>query len=261
LVSRARAAGVGACVSCGCSPEDWPVLETLSREGGELGFPIHSQFGLHPWEVKDAAPGWEAALRDVLQRHPEAGIGEIGLDNHFEGLADFQSQMTACELQMRLAEELSRPVTLHCVKAQAETALMIKRVRFTGNIVLHAFSGSKEQVKQFLSVSDKIYFSVGSRMVKSNVLAAIPLERILAETDSPDQVGDPSPDLCPPQLRDDLGRSLNDPSQLPATVARIAAAHGISFKQAATATRQNTITAFSLTSYFSFRKCPALLGT
>ena len=241
VIARAERSGVVGCVSCGCGPHDWGDLEVLTRSS----FPVYPQFGLHPWYVKEVDEGWQVKLRELLERYHGAGIGEIGLDSHFKGLADFQSQMTACEWQLSLAEELNRPVTFHCLKAHAETVLLLKRTKFKGHFVMHAFNGSVDQVKQLTKVSENVYFSIGCRSVNAQVIACIPLTRILAETDSPDQVGDPS-DLCPEQLRDDSGKTLNDPSQLPLVVDRIAKAHGITFDEAVRVTRENTVRAYSL---------------
>ena len=245
LVERALSVGVVGCVCCGCSLKDWSDLEEFVVSSDSLK--IYPQFGLHPWYVKDVEQGWQVKLRDVLLRNPSAGVGEIGLDNHFKDLADFQSQMKACEEQIEIAAELGRTVTFHCVKAHAETVLLLKRTRFSCPFVMHSFNGSADQVKQLLKcASSNVYFSLGCRFVKSDVIACIPLDRVLAETDSPDQVGDHS-DLCPDQLRDESnGKAVNDPSQLPLVVDRIAKAHGITFDEAAKITRENTIRAYSL---------------
>src|SRR5436190_18701123 len=65
----------------GTAESDWPAVERLYEAHPWL----RPAFGLHPWYVKDRSPVWESSLTDLLDRHPEASIGEAGLDCWIQG--------------------------------------------------------------------------------------------------------------------------------------------------------------------------------
>ena len=64
-------------------------------------------FGLHPWYVKERTPAWLDTLRTYLTTHPQAPVGEIGLDRWIEN-PDLDAQVTCFRAQMQLATELDR---------------------------------------------------------------------------------------------------------------------------------------------------------
>lgn len=76
IAADREAAGIGAMVVNGTCKDDWPVVAELARR-----FPwVRPSYGLHPWDVGNASPGWRDALQRQLDADPRAGVGEIGLD-------------------------------------------------------------------------------------------------------------------------------------------------------------------------------------
>ena len=287
FIDRCLSAGVVGAVVCGCHPGDWAAVEQLeTRLRSALStFTAYPQYGLHPWWVKTRPDDWLERLKTFLIRHPQSGVGEIGLDAHFPDLAPMDDQILVCEQQLLLAWEFDRPVTVHCLKAHNEFLLILKKYPkrsvaerklnpggtrlqserkhakqladlSTVPIVLHMFTGSEEYVKAYCKYSENIYFSVFSKGPKGSLIQSIPMDRLVVETDSPFQ---PAQDeekarvmgsLCgcmPPALREQTtSHRINDPSQLLLSVQRIASAKVLPFDEVARITRQNTIAAFRL---------------
>uniref|UniRef100_N1QR95 Putative deoxyribonuclease tatdn3-A n=1 Tax=Aegilops tauschii TaxID=37682 RepID=N1QR95_AEGTA len=135
-------------------------------------------FGLHPWQdtlaaspgalllmlwVPERSPDWMDSLRQFFSETPEAAVGETGLDKGSHGKTiDFGEQVEVFERQLELAKELEKPVSVHCVRAFGDLLEILKR---TGP------------------------FPAGLKSTKAKkMLKAIPLDRILLETDAPDAV-------------------------------------------------------------------------
>ena len=103
-----------------------------------------------------------------------------------------QEEMTA--LQIELAIELQKPLTLHCVHAYHELLHLLKKYfgpskPHTPGIVLHSFSGPRDLVPKFAEMN--CFFSIGPLVGHSKktqeAVAAVPAERLMLETDAPDQ--------------------------------------------------------------------------
>jgi len=82
--------------------------------------------GVHPWRAHEVAEGWEARLRALLQQHPRALVGEIGLCKCARSLRGpgakarvWPQQLRVFRTQLALAAELQRPTSVHCVKAHS----------------------------------------------------------------------------------------------------------------------------------------------
>jgi TatD DNase family protein len=145
---------------------------------------------VHPWYVKEQPPDWIEQLRALLLRHPEAGVGEVGLDRWIEQ-PDVPLQMQFFNAQLDLAHELERPLSIHCLRAwgvmqETLTAAKLPRCGF----LLHSYGGSAELVPSFVILG--AYFSVSPyffhprKAAQLEVFLQVPLDRLLLETDAPD---------------------------------------------------------------------------
>jgi TatD DNase family protein len=185
LLDRAGAAGVGAVVCCGTEPSDWPRVLALAAAHPQ----VVPMLGLHPWMV-DGAPGdWMGRLEDLVTRHPVA-LGECGLDFAREG--DCGAQELALRLQLRLAKRLDRPVALHCVKAHGRLAEILREEGLpSAGGLIHAYSGSAEMARVFQDLGLHLSFAAGitrpGNRKAAEVVAAVRPDRLLVESDTPDQ--------------------------------------------------------------------------
>ncbi|KAF4714307.1 hypothetical protein FOZ63_025500 [Perkinsus olseni] len=194
LVRRCSEVGVKMVVACSTGPEDWDDTAGLDPS---LYKP---QVGIHPWYVTEemaeveAGTSWVQKMRQLLEANPSFGVGEIGIDKIRAKEVPMEIQMKVFKRQLELAAEFGRPVSLHCVRAYGQLLDSLKEVdERIPAIVLHAYGGSAELVKDFLRCTqERVYFSVSARSPSpkhlAGVLKAVPRDRLLIETDSPDQM-------------------------------------------------------------------------
>ncbi|HEY3900355.1 MAG TPA: TatD family hydrolase [Chthoniobacter sp.] len=196
----------------GTQENDWDAVSALSHEHD---FVIPS-FGLHPWYVAKRTPDWFTKLREKLIAHPNAGVGEIGLDRWIEG-HDLDTQTEVFLPQLAFAAELNRPVTIHCLRAWgALNDLLHKHPLPQRGFLLHAYGGPAEMVAGFVALgayfSFNAYFLAERKTRQRETFREIPMDRLLVETDAPSM---PPPEkLNAYPIRDERGELLNHPANI-----------------------------------------------
>lgn len=134
--------------------------------------------GLHPWHV---GTDWEEQLRmlgEVAGKKRVMLIGETGLDKLCK--TDFALQQTIFLRQIELAEEVQKPLIIHCVKAWPELIAIRKKVLPSVPWVIHGFRGKPELASQLLELG--LYLSFGEKF-NVDSLRITPLEKLCTETD------------------------------------------------------------------------------
>lgn len=185
VLARARAAGVGHILVPAITAAGWDALGALCA--GDPG--LHPAYGLHPMYLDAHGPGDLEALDRRLDAERPAAVGECGLDFHLREL-DPERQRELFLGQLALAREHRLPVVVHARKA-VDTVLKHAR-RFPGvRGVVHSFSGSLEQARALvdqgflLGVGGPVTYPRARRL--RAVVAEMPLEALVLETDAPDQ--------------------------------------------------------------------------
>lgn len=180
--------GLTRAVVNGTHPGDWEAVAQLA----EVDDRVIPAFGLHPWRVNDAPTDWLEQLRGYLARFPRAGVGEVGLDRWIAD-HDLPRQQAALQAQLELAAADNRPVSLHCLQAWGPMLEQLQRGPLPARGVhLHAYGGSPEMVAQFAELG--AYFSFSAYIMHERkrrcreAVQAVPLARLLAETDAPDML-------------------------------------------------------------------------
>ena len=179
---------------------------------------IYGTLGFHPTELDDF-------LIENINNKKIVGIGEIGLDYHYEN-TDKEKQRRIFNKQLEIAEKFNRPVVIHSRDAIQETYDMLSKYNLKGSI--HCFSGSLEMAKLFIRLGYKI--GVGGIITFKNakniikVIENIDLSYILLETDSPY--------LSPEPYRG----SKNDPSNIPIIAEKLASLKNVSIAEVARVT-------------------------
>lgn len=188
MVSATRRAGIEQLWVNATSPEDWNEVADLADRFPEV-VPF---FGIHPWQVNAIHPAtWDNTLHELLTRFPESGVGEIGLDKWIRD-HDIAKQRELFLHQLRIAESLSRPVTVHCLQAWGHLRECMETSEYSRPFLLHSFGGPAEMVADF--VARGAYFSISGyffrpdKAAKLETFRAIPEDRILLETDAPDML-------------------------------------------------------------------------
>jgi TatD DNase family protein len=196
----------------GTRENDWDAVAALAAAES---FVLPS-FGLHPWRVAQRTPDWLNALRRQLAAHPEAGIGEIGLDRWVKG-HDLELQKEMFLAQMEIAAAENRPATIHCLQAWGALWDLIEHRPVPAcGFLLHAYGGPSEMVKGFVERGARFsfnpYFLHERKADQREVFRQIPLDRLLIETDAPDML--PPDDLNRFVLSDETGAPINHPANI-----------------------------------------------
>ena len=229
MLHHAQIMGVTRMVSVAARACEWPVLLRIHRRHPEVSI----AYGLHPWfEHEPRALG---RLPEWLRRGAAVAVGECGLD-FGAGRASRGEQEALLLPQLRLAREFDLPLILHAHKSEDVLAMHLARLPGLRGVV-HGFHGSPQQADKFLQLG--FYLGIGAAITYPNaqrwraVVASLPLERVLLESDAPDQ---------PPFGRD----KPNEPAFVLDTLAVLAGLHGISIEAMAEATWQNAVSLFGL---------------
>jgi TatD DNase family protein len=224
-LERARAAGVERIVAIGSGVDSTRKTLVLARD--EPGIAVAA--GIHPHQAADGEP------LDRLLDENVVAVGEIGLD-FYRDYAPRDDQRRVFEHQLRLAEEHGRPVIIHSRAADDETAAALEG--FGGTVVLHCFS-SPGLLPVALDRGYYVSFAGNVTYPKAPELReaarAVPVDRILAETDCPY--------LAPQPVRG----KRNEPAYVVHTVASLAETRGEDPEALARQIDQNATAAFGLT--------------
>jgi len=208
VLERARAAGVDRVVVVATTVEQ--AAEALTLAESHDG--VYACLGVHPHEA--GSPADLDALRRLLGHERAVAVGETGLD-YFRDYAPREAQRALFERELDLAEELGKPVVIHNRAADDDTLSAL--ARFVGTVVLHCFSSpalleSALERGWYVSFAGNVTYPKAPEL--RDAAARVPLERILAETDSPY--------LAPQPVRG----KRNEPAYVVHTVDALAAARG-----------------------------------
>jgi TatD DNase family protein len=237
--ARARAVGVTEAFIPGVSLEQWPNLVPLRSllEGVRVGVGLHPYF-LHQVTAQErrlalsVLPEWYARLG-------ACAVGECGLDSGIakRGGLGLDEQAAILEQHLAVARELSAPLVLHVVGAHGRALSQLERFGpFAAGGVLHSYSGPAELVTRYCRLGFRFGFAGGITRLQAKkthvALAAVPLERLLIETDAPDQAP-----LGFAQA-ESAGRR-NEPSALLVVAARVAELRRMELDELAQLTTRN----------------------
>lgn len=185
VINRAREAGVELIVNIGFNRETIPSTISLAEQ---YDF-IYAAVGWHPVDAIDMQPGDLAWIEETSSHPKVVAIGEIGLDYHWD-TSPKELQQRVFREQIALAKKVGKPIIIHNREAHEDVIRILKEENAAevGGI-MHCFSGSWETAKQCLDMN--FYISFGGPVTFKNarvpkeVLAKVPLDRLLIETDCP----------------------------------------------------------------------------
>jgi TatD DNase family protein len=196
----------------GSCEADWPQVRDLAKAHPE----VIPSFGYHPWYVKERSHDWERRLVDFLDEVPSA-VGEIGLDRWMKDY-DLADQERVLVTQLSLAAERNLPVSIHCLKAWGKLYELLSRERRPKcGFVLHSFGGPQEMIPALSALGAYFslpgYFAHARKTRQQEAFRHVPRERLLIETDAPDQPL-PVERVRYPLTDPSTGKQLNHPGNL-----------------------------------------------
>ncbi len=235
VLERARAAGVAHLVDVGIDLGSSRQAAANARrlEG------VSATAGVHPHDAVTLTPETLEALRDLLADERVVAVGETGLD-YFRNHSPREVQRAAFAAHVRLARELDKALVVHCRDAFEDVMAILDGEGAPARVVLHCFSGDERMAMRAVEAGYHVSFA-GTVTFKNapelrEACAAVPLARMVLETDSPF--------LSPHPFR---GRP-NRPERVAVTAETVAAVHGLEVEHVASATSATAARAFRLPS-------------
>jgi len=183
IIQDCQALGIRGMVVNGTEESDWDRVAHLAAAHPWM----LPSYGIHPWKVDERSPNWQTALEARLD---EGGcVGEIGLDR-WKTTKNFDAQLEVFRWQLALAADRNLPVTIHCLRAWGPMLEILRETRLpAGGFLLHAYGGPLEMVPEFVKLGGYFSFSASfltpGRERKLEPFRAMPMERLLVETDAP----------------------------------------------------------------------------
>jgi TatD DNase family protein len=233
VLARAANAGVGAMVTIGTRLREFPRVRAIAEQHAQ----VFCSVGIHPHEA--ANENADVAILVEHARHPRVvGIGETGLD-YFYDKSPRPQQQANFRAHIVAARETGLPLIVHTRDAEEDTAAILKEGAGQGGLtgVLHCFTSSRWLAEQAIQLG--FYVSISGIVTFRNAEAlrdtvrALPLDRLLVETDSPF--------LAPVPVR---GRPC-EPAYVAHTAAKVAELKGVTAADLAAATTANFRTLFA----------------
>ena len=135
--------------------------------------------GIHPWQIND---GWErefSAIAESAKADNVVAIGECGFDT-LKSPATIELQEKILKAHVLLAEELQKPLIIHCVKAYDRLIALHKEQKPQQAWILHGFRGNPQQAKQLIRAG--LYISLGEKF-NTESAKVIPMEKLFIESD------------------------------------------------------------------------------
>ena len=234
VLANADAAGVGLMISISTRVRKFERLLRIAEEN----INVYCTIGTHPHNAHEEL---DVAVADLVElaRHPKVvGIGEAGLDYHYD-LSPRAVQEQGFRTHIAAAQETGLPLVIHAREADTDMANILEEEMKKGAFkpLLHCFTSSVELAQRGLAIGAHVSFS-GILTYKSAenlriVAAEVPMDRLLVETDSPY--------LAPVPYR---GKS-NEPAFVVKTLEQLAAVKGVTADVMAKATNDNFFKLFS----------------
>ena len=236
VIDRARAAGVTDMVVPAVGPP-WEGLLALARATPG----VHAGLGVHPQLLPELDPQGDdrllAELESALARGGALAVGECGLDGPSAGGAPLDRQLRVLAGHLALARRFSLPVSLHCLRAHEPMLHLLEREPLPAGGVLHSYSGGPELVAGYarlglcFAFAGPVTFEKARRPLEA--VRAVPPDRLLLETDAPDQTPRPR-------------RGRNEPAFLAEIAAAVARALGTTLEAVGALTTANARRLFRL---------------
>jgi len=210
VLVRAREVGVEKILTIGTSVKESRDAVEITKQYPDM---MRATVAVHPHEYsklpdESTQREWKSAIAEMAREISVVGIGECGLDFHAFGGVEVTEEQRTCQRagfldHIQIAQEVKKPIVIHARESYEDVKCQIENINKTERekipwIILHCYQGDVGVTKQFLELSKNIVFSfagnvtypvkkpvVGTIDDPREVLATIPLERMLVETDCP----------------------------------------------------------------------------
>lgn len=221
VLSRAWAAGLTGMVVPAIGPDSWEALLEWPRRDAR----VQVGLGIHPQLLPELNPADDdthlATLDELLGRGGAVAVGECGLDGPSETGAPMERQLRVFDAHLQLAVKHGLPLLVHCYRAHPHLIRYLKDHPIPpAGLLMHSYSGSADLTPKYVSagchfsLAGPVSFLEARRPIEA--LKVIPVDRLMAETDAPDQAPHPhrgtrNEPAHLPLVIDAMERALNQP--------------------------------------------------
>ncbi len=187
LLVEMRQKEVGGFIIPSVKAEDWDALLAFADNNYSCGIAL----GFHPGFMSWHKESQFGLLQSRLSHSAVVAMGEMGLDRKHKQ-DDLSDQLELLTAQLKLAKQVQLPVILHARQSFEELYQLVKSLKFDCGGIIHAFTGSEQQAKNWLALGFKL--GIGGAVTHPRAkklrrtVAALPEGAIVLETDSPDML-------------------------------------------------------------------------
>jgi len=236
VIARAMAAGVTQMVAVGTTfAASRKCVELAAEYSG-----VYAAVGIQPNYIAEAQPGDWQGVEQLVGQPGVVAIGETGLDRHWD-FSPFDLQQDYFDRHIRLAQQHDLPFIVHMRDCNKEILEMLRDANRRGPLkgIMHSYTGDRAMAEECVQMGLHISFAGMVTFKKSQelreVVATIPEDRLLLETDAPY--------LSPEPVR---GKKPNEPAFLRHTAECVALARDTSLEELASQTTANAVELFHI---------------
>jgi TatD DNase family protein len=191
LLNQCADSGIHRCIIPSIEPNNWQkVLELPLQNNHQIN--LHAALGIHPWFLNELNDGDLAALTTKVKQNKTniVAIGETGIDGKIAEQHDnLAKQHHFFDYQLALANQENLPIIVHHRRSHQHITPLLKQHSLAKGGIIHAFSGSYQQAKQYIDLGYKL--GIGGTITyprakkTNNAIKRLPLNSLVLETDSP----------------------------------------------------------------------------
>lgn len=184
VIARAFASGITGFVNVGACMASSARSVALAEKYAQ----IYAAVGIHPHDAENALGTDYDQLAEWTKLSKVVAIGEIGLDYYYD-FSPREVQKTVFIKQLDVARQTQMPVIIHDRDAHGDILEILKKEAAGVTGILHCFSGSLEMAREiiklgfYISIAGPVTFKNAAKLPE--IVANVPLERLLVETDCP----------------------------------------------------------------------------
>ncbi|QBG35448.1 TatD family hydrolase [Litorilituus sediminis] len=178
------------------APDNFNQVLTLSKHNSAKPIKLFAALGIHPWFLDNLSQSDLEQLTQLVRQEKSniIAVGEIGIDGAISKRAanpevNLQKQQHFFDYQLALAKQENLPVIIHHRQSHQYIVPQLKRHKLSKTGVIHGFSGSYQQAKDYIDLGFKL--GIGSTITYSrakktiNAIKRLPLDSLVLETDAP----------------------------------------------------------------------------
>lgn len=196
LLQQCAQASIERIIIPSIAPRNFNEVLTLTKRYNAIPIKLFACLGIHPWFLDDLSQDDLDTLTALVTQEKDntIAIGEIGIDGAISKHAqqpeeNLHKQLTFFDYQLLLAKQNQLPVIIHHRQSHQHIVPMLKRHKLASAGIIHGFSGSYQQAKDYIDLGFKL--GIGGTITYArakktiNAIKRLPLESLVLETDAP----------------------------------------------------------------------------